>query len=151
MRLSIKVSAVLLLAAACRPTLPAPAAPRAGTEVYASFGKTWDATIDAFADRAVSIETLDRSSGLIVPAGRSFRPGRDVVESLDYADCGKSALGIVIYPLTVKYNVVVRGDSTRSTVLVRAFYRTEEEAACSSKGLFESGSEGAIKVRAEGP
>lgn len=138
-----------LLLAACRATLPAPAAPRDGTPIVASFGKTWDATIDAFADRGVSIETLDRSSGLIVPAGRSYAPGSALVETLDYADCGKSALGIEIVPLTVKYNVVVRGDSVRSTVLVRAFYRTEEEARCSSKGRFESEAEAAIKARAE--
>ena len=148
MRLSVPCLTLLVLAA-CRPTLPSPAMSRVGTPVEASFGKTWDATIDAFADRAVSIETLDRSSGLIVPAGRSFRPGRDALESLAYADCGKSALGQVIYPLTVKYNVVVRGDSTRSTVLVRAFYRSDEEVVCSSKGLFERGSEEAIKSRAE--
>jgi hypothetical protein len=68
---------------------------------------------------------------------------------LRYADCGKSAMGIVRLPLSVKYNVVVRGDSARSTVLVRAFYRSDDESDCSSKGLFESTTEESIKAKAE--
>jgi hypothetical protein len=134
----------------CRPTYPPPATPREGTLVNASFGRTWEATIDAFADRGISTETLDRSSGLIVPAGRTFTPRRDLKESLTYADCGKTSMKRVVEPLTVKYNVVVRGDSSHATVIVRAFYRGDDPAAvCSSKGPFESEAEAAIKTRAE--
>lgn len=145
------VCSAVLGVTACRPTPPSPPQPRVGTTVAASFGRTWDATIDAFADRGISIETLDRSSGLIVPAGRTYAPGKDIEESLRYADCGKSGWGSIILPYSVKYNVVVRGDSSQSTVQVRAFYRTvEDAAACSSKGLFETEAEQAIKGRAEG-
>lgn len=140
----------LVLLAACRPTPPAAPAPRYGTPIAASFGRTWDATIDAFAERGISIETLDRSSGLIVPAGRSYAPGQDIQDALRYADCGKTGMGNVILPFSVKYNVVVRGDSTRSNVVVRAFYRDLDGSSCSSMGLFESEAEANIKQKAEG-
>lgn len=149
MRLSLLAFGLVLLAA-CRPTPPAAPAPRYGTPVNASFGRTWDATIDAFAERGISIETLDRSSGLIVPAGHSYVRGKDIQDALRYADCGKTGWGNVILPFSVKYNVVVRGDSTRSNVVVRAFYRAIEGDACSSKGLFESEAEANIKDKAEG-
>jgi hypothetical protein len=150
MRMSLSVAALSLGLAACMPTPPAAPAPRAATDVAASFGRTWDATIDAFAERGISIETLDRSSGLIVPAGRTYVPG-DKIEALKYADCGTNFLKDAIMPLSVKYNVVVRGDSARSTVLVRAFYRGESGTiSCSSKGLFETTAEANIKAKAEG-
>src|ERR1019366_4377426 len=92
---------------ACHPYKPpAPLAPRTSTAISASFGRTWDAAIDAFASRGISIETLDRASGLIVPAGRAYVPGED----MKYADCGSKALGKTVTPASVKYNVVVRGD-----------------------------------------
>ena len=138
-----------VLPAACRPPPPAAPAPRYGTPVFASFGRTWDATIDAFAERGISIETLDRSSGLIVPAGRSYAPGQDIQDALRYADCGKTGMGNVILPFSVKYNVVVRGDSARSNVVVRAFYRDADGRSCSSMGRFESEAEANIKQKAE--
>ena len=149
MRLSALYPALFLLAAVigCR-TPPAPVAPRSGLPVSASFGKTWDATIDAFADRGIGIETLDRASGLIVPAGHVYVTG-DYKRALSFADCGKSRASGPALPGTVKYNVVVRGDSARSTVQVRAFYRTDSGDLCSSKGLYESGVEAAIKSAAE--
>ena len=45
----------------------------------------------------------------------------------------------------------MRGDSTRSTVQVRAFYGSPSSAySCSSKGVFETETELAIRARAEG-
>lgn len=151
MRLSSPYLAPFALAAfvGCR-IPPAPMAPRSGLPVSASFGQTWDATIDAFADRGIGIETLDRASGLIVPAGHVYVT-RDYKRALTFADCGKSRASGPALPGTVKYNVVVRGDSARSTVQVRAFYHTESGALCSSKGLYESEAEAAIKARAERP
>jgi hypothetical protein len=142
-------AALLILSLAACITPPAPPAPRSGTPVSASFGRTWDATIDTFAERGISIETLDRSSGLIVPAGRTYAPGRDAAEMMKYADCGGSRPIGGFLPYSVKYNVIVRGDSARSNVQVRAFYRTEKGLDCSSKGLFESEAEANIKTKAE--
>lgn len=136
----------------CRPpTPPVAVAPRTGTEVHASFGRAWDATIDAFAERGISIETLDRASGLIVPAGQTYTSRRDRTEMLTYADCGKSAYGEVVPAGSVKYNVVVRGDSSRSIVLVRAFYHPLPGGVgmCESQGRFERDAEANIKAKAE--
>jgi predicted small secreted protein len=139
------------LLAGCGNSPPGPGVSRVGMSVDASFGRTWDAVIDAFAERGISIETLDRSSGLIVPAGRTYAPGRDRKESLTYADCGISRTLGPVMPATVKYNVVVRGDSVRSVVQVRAFYRTIDANECSTRGLYETEVEAAIKRRAETP
>jgi hypothetical protein len=139
-----------LAVAGCQP-IKAPAAPepRVATSVAASFGRTWNATIDAFASRGISIETLDRSSGLIVPAGRTYVPG-DAATALRYADCGTNMMGVLNTPGSVKYNVVVRGDSTQSTVQVRGFYQSAGVGeTCESKGLFESEAEASIKAKAE--
>jgi hypothetical protein len=144
---NLALTAVAL--AACQPVPPAPAAPRAATPVNASFGKTWDAAIDAFATRGISIETLDRSSGLIVPAGRAALGIAEARTMAPFSDCGKSAMG-QLFPSSVKYNVIVRGDSTRSTVQVRAFFQLHQGADCSSTGLFESSTESSIKAKAEG-
>ena len=143
---------------ACQPIKPpAPVAPRTSTAISASFGRTWDAAIDAFASRGISIETLDRSSGLIVPAGRTYVPNNagvfgSVEDATKYADCGSNVLGNAVRPASVKYNVVVRGDSTRSGVQVRAFYLPGADGrSCESRGLFESEAEASIKAKAELP
>lgn len=55
-------------------------------------------------------------------------------------------------PASVKYNVIVRGDSTRSGVQVRAFYLPRPNGqSCESRGLFESEAEASIKAKAELP
>jgi hypothetical protein len=150
MRLSVRrfLIAAAAASAACA-RMPIPAGPREPMLVNASFGKTWDAAIDAFADQGISIETLDRSSGLIVPAGRA-RIADAVEGGYKYADCGKSWLGSAQFPLSVKYNVLIRGDSTRSRVQVRAFYLTDKGQQCSSTGYWEDYVENGIKDRAEG-
>ena len=141
---------ILTAVTACHGTAPLPVAPRSPTIIEASFGRTSDAVIDAFAENNASIQTLDRSSGLIVPAGRTYAPGRDKQEALTYADCGKSSTGTPIEPTSVKYNVVVRGDSTHSTVLVRAFYSSEGAyEVCESRGRYEIAVEANVKSKAE--
>lgn len=154
MKRSAFVVLSLSLVACVPPVAPAALVIRAPTAVNASFGRAWDATIDAFASRGISIETLDRSSGLIVPAGRTYAPGATAHEALLYADCGKSMFGVETLPGSVKYNVVVRGDSTSSTVLVRAFYqsyaaRGDVATECTSRGKFEAEAEANIKSAAE--
>ena len=140
----------VLLTACFHSVPPEPATPRTATAVNASFGKSWDATIDVFAEKGISIETLDRASGLIVPAGRVYVPA-DLATIDGLADCGKAGSGLAYSPTDVKYNVVVRGDSTQSTVQVRAFYRAERAPyECVSRGLFERATETDIKDRAEG-
>lgn len=144
-------AALLLLATGCMKPLP-PATPepaRAPMRIGTSFGRAWDAVIDAFADRGISVETLDRSSGLIVPAGRTY-VAKQYADAIKYADCGYAMKAQPYAPSSVKYNVVVRGDSSASTVQVRAFYEsTLSPFHCVSTGLYELGAEMAIKERAE--
>lgn len=145
------LGAVALLVSACGLTNmpPMPPAPRIAATVNASFGKSWDATIDVFAERGIAIETLDRASGLIVPRGVDYlqQAMRDVYA---YADCGRDGFGSAIAPRAVKFNVVVRGDSTRSTIQVRTFYVSGTGLSCSSTGRYENDAETMIVAKAEG-
>jgi hypothetical protein len=141
-------------------TPPATAPRRAPVPVSASFGRTWDAVIDAFADKNVAIRTIDRTSGLIaadpviIPSltGEATKPS-------ELADCGsRKAAGVpteYALPTSAVYNVRVRGDSSSSTVLVtvrwvtgqtRHFLAGEE---CASSGLWEGQIESTVKTRAE--
>ena len=121
-------------------------------EVNASFGKTWDSVIDVFADRNISIATIDRASGLIVAQKSAAVPAR---EAPTYADCGTYAGTTARIANEVTWNVVVRGDSTRSTVrasgrfVVLAPNRASVVAECSSRGVWETEFEGLIKKAAE--
>src|SRR6266705_3775805 len=106
--------ALTLAIVGCSVQAPAPPVPRAGvTQVAASFSKTWDAVIDDFASQNVPIKTIDRTSGLIVAERLSV--ARDAG---DVADCGTDMMIGRLYPTSATYNVLVRGDSTKSTVRV---------------------------------
>lgn len=134
---------------------------RPATPVAASFGKTWDAVVDVFAERNLPIRTLDRSSGLIVPNALLIPAGNaaEKQKALSYADCG-STMGVPIPPAVAQFNVVVRGDSSSSTVQVRAFYSygadknpltgaDSPSKSCVSRGVLESDIETAIRGKAQ--
>jgi hypothetical protein len=94
-------------------------------------------------DVGMRVETLDRAAGVIVPAGRTYRTSADEEAALRLADCGRTVVRAKS-PSSVKYNIVIRGDSARAHVLVRAFY-----ASCESSGAMESELETSIKAKAE--
>lgn len=149
----------LLLGGCFPPYVPPTVAPvsRVGTEVAASFGKVWDAVIDVFSERNIGIKTLDRSSGLIVAENASVR----VEDGKAWADCGtlpgaspKSIAVASLNPTIARYNILVRGDSTRTTVKatvqfsapdMRPWAGTDE---CQSRGVWEQGIEEQITARA---
>ncbi|MGH9897071.1 MAG: hypothetical protein ACREA0_34765, partial [bacterium] len=64
-RASAFMGGALVASIGCGYQPPAPPMPRDATEVTASFGRTWDAVIDEFADRNIPIRTIERASGLI--------------------------------------------------------------------------------------
>jgi hypothetical protein len=131
-------------------TPPSPAAPRQPTQVSASEGKTWDAVIELFAERTIPIRTMERASGFIATEVLLVNdPDRR------YADCGSRAAGYVVPEADkASYNVLVRGDSTASTVRVTARFIARgdpiDDAACSTTGRWEEEMEGDIKAVAEG-
>jgi len=141
---------ILLVAfVACKATPPTPLSPRSGVEVSAPFAKTWDAVIDVFATKNIPIKTMDRSSGFI--ATEEMRSGLYTSrDSLTYADCGRSMMGMYQAPTHANYNIRVKGDTTRSTVLVSVFWRqVEGKYTCTSKGAWEAETEHEIKAKAE--
>jgi len=149
---------VCLAVIGCAPRGPAfiaPSAPdtgpRPGTVVNASFAATWSAAVDVFAESNVTIQTIDRESGLLIPAG-VYLGGKDTT----FADCGRKRIGdagsfryATLLPTSVRYNVRVKGDSSRSTVQVNAAYGSD--APCVSRGKWETQFEQAIKIRSERP
>ena len=149
---------VLVATAACVAPLPPPAPQlRPAATVNGSFGRTWQAAVDVFADKNIGIRTIDRSSGLIVADPVSVpadaRAGFNQPNPL--ADCGKDMLAHYPPPSSAAYNVRVRGDSSTSTVLVTVRWITTysnlaaKEVVCASRGVWEGEFEAAVKSKAE--
>jgi hypothetical protein len=139
---------VLLLAACLRYEPPPLPAPREATTVNASAGTTWDAVIDIFATRLIPIRTIERVSGIIATEGL----GVDSADGLGWANCGRR--GRRRYqPTDAIYNVLVRGDSAKSTVraTVRWSHSTESRRVpeCTSTYDWERKFEADVQKRAE--
>ena len=133
---------------------PPPAAPREAKAVAASFGKTWDAVIERFAEDNIAIRTLERASGFI--ATEPMNVPASVNAEADWADCGTQPFTGRVYPRTTTYNILVRGDSTRSTVKASirwtattgtGVYTAVHE--CTTTGNWEAMIEEGIAARAE--
>ena len=143
---------IVAFCTACHVTLPPPPAPRTATPVAASFGKTWDALISVLADRKILIQTLNRSSGLIIADAQPIAGKTDSI-----ADCGTTALGTSYRANAASWNVSVRGDSTQSTIKATVRFvagdptRTLNTAAveCSSRDTWEIALERGVKSAAE--
>jgi hypothetical protein len=146
----IAVAALILQqGGSCASAPPAAPAQRQPTQVSASFGKTWDAVIDYFAENTVSIRSMDRASGFVAaePVTSEISP--------ELADCG-STLGTPFTANAATYNVLVRGD--RTTAKVKATIRFVRVTSgtygstidCSSTGRWESRLEDRVKAQAEG-
>ena len=148
--LALSYAVAHLILVGCAPVPPGPPIARESVSVRAPFAATWDAVIETFADRNIPIRTLDRASGLIVAEPVVVSPPR--ADSL--ADCG-STMGMPIPPDRAMYNVLVRGDSLTSTVKVTVRFtqggRPNDPVLieCSSRGVWESARERAIKEAAE--
>jgi hypothetical protein len=142
------VASALIALTGCGYQAPALPTPRDATEITASFGRTWDAVIDEFADRNIPIRTIERASGLI--ASELLTISHD---ARGEADCGELN-GRAVYPTHAIYNVLVRGDSSRATVKATMRWvrvSGNESVTCSTLHRWESGLEDLVKRRAERP
>ena len=137
------IASAIFTATSCT-TPPPPVAPRGATEVDAPFGRTWDAVVGAFADLNIPIHTLDRASGYVATEELSI-PRELLQEARSWAQCG-SGYGP---PDHAVYNVLVRGDSSRSTVRVTVRWMNTQQA-CATTQVWEQCRESEIKSRAEG-
>ncbi len=128
-------------------TPPAPSTPRMPSPVTASFGRTWDAVIDEFADRNIPIRTIERASGLIATEQLTISY-RDTTD----ADCGRRGHYPPRSPTHAIYNVLVRGDSVQSTVKVtmRWMYIADKESLeCSTRHRWEQAFQETVRLRAQ--
>lgn len=130
------------------PVPPAAPAPRQAMVVAAPLNRTWDATIDVFAERNIQIKTIDKASGLIVAEPQK-------TSDATIADCGKNMYGMAVLPTDATWNVLVRGDSATSTVKATVRFMSittgtyGSSVECSSRGSWETSLEERIKVSAE--
>lgn len=157
---ALALSTLVLGSTACttyRPpavrTVPVPA-----TTIESSVGRTWDAVVEYVAERLLAIEVIDRSSGLLAVATRAgfsspTPPPRStmlVMGDTAVADCGSE--GTIRYGADqARYNILVRGDSMRSTVMVNAAFKAaglETYRWCVSTGRFEEVLGERIRMRA---
>jgi hypothetical protein len=140
-------------------SLARPLPERKPTDVNASFSKTWGAAVDYFVRSGVSVDTTDRSSGMIRADTTTMPPDRS-----HFGLCGNSVLtpywearrwwnwGIdVDRPFGAPFTAIVHGDSTRATVSVTADWIDAEgkQVKCSASSR-QLASEVAIKTKAEG-
>lgn len=173
MKLLIPTSLVMVMS--CSPKAPPPPpgpTPRQATAVPAPFARTWDAVISHFAASSIPIKVIDRSSGLIVTEVMSVGP-RDAA---DWSWCAwesdywhKKALAragqepkvneswVPVGADQASYNVLVKGDSTASSVRVTVRWtyvdifeprERQQRVECQSRDVYERDLEKLISERA---
>lgn len=145
-----------MLAAGCAHNVyPSPAAPRGPTPVAASSGRTWDASIEEIADFNAPITQLQRESGYL----NTDLVHAENTEADTLAECWRvkgAGRDSLVGPTHALYNIVVRGDSARSSVKVNARFTNVTYSSqgpivigCVTRGVWERRTEAAIKERAE--
>lgn len=138
LRLVIVLASVV--AAAASATAPKPHAVERSASVKSDFETTWSAVVDVFSDHQWKIETIDKSSGLIVTSWLNLGNEADT-----YTDCGSAPLAIS-GPTQVSFNVRVKDDGVGGTRLtvntafrqMRTFDGNVTHATCVSKGTVEN-------------
>lgn len=133
------------------------------TDVNASFSKTWGAAVDYFERSGWSVDTTDRSSGIvradatIVPPDKSHFGlcGNSVIEP--YWSGEQGGWDLIWHdetpPIGAPFTAIVHGDSARATVTITAYWINADgkqiKCSPSSKTSWEQQSEAAIKTGAE--
>jgi hypothetical protein len=144
-------------------SLARPLPQRKPTQVYASFGKTWGAAVGYFEQSGWSVDTTDRSSGILRADATTMPPDKS-----HFGLCGNSHVepywrgkyggweltrGYEGPPAGAPFTAIVRGDSTRATVSVISkwidAHGKQIKCSTSSKTSWEKQSEAAIKTRGE--
>jgi hypothetical protein len=152
-----------LLATACasyHPPRATPPAEREPTTVHRPFARVWDAAIDHFSAEGIPLQTLERTSGLMLaerPAIPS-RTGAEYQRAAGWADCGEvpsteHAGFTPVPPTSGRFSIRIRpADDSTTTVAVTARFLSTAEGPlieCVTRGRFELETERAIRERAE--
>jgi len=146
----VRIGTVLVAAACASAPIAAPIQP---SGINASFGKTWNSVVDILAERNIPVKTMDRSSGFVSAELASVSP----TEIDKLANCGSTLAQIMTGNANAsgiaRYNILVRGDSTKSTVKVTARFIKGGDSAvdCPSNNVFEGQFQSEVKTRAEAP
>jgi hypothetical protein len=140
------VTALCLATAACIHPPPEPPAPK-DVFIQAPFDSVWQAAIAYFADSRISIETIDKESGLIV--SRRFLLDHELTKEM--LNCGADGMSEIAKERSTRayadFNVFLRrtGDSTAVRVNVggvadaSTLMSGRTVVRCVSTGTFEAG------------
>lgn len=133
-----------IFSAACASVEPVPTpVVRTALDVSAPFERTWNAVIDHFAESNIAIATMEKASGFVA-AHRVSVSDREA----RLAHCGHDGWDRAVGPEYAIYNVLVRGDQSKSTVQVTVRWEFAGKA-CATRGTWETAFERAVKERAE--
>jgi hypothetical protein len=138
------LGSAFLVLLSCTPAAPPPA-PTA-SPINASFNQSWNAVIDVLAEYNIPVKTLDRSSGFVAAEVSAL----SIADLSEFSTCG-GILDLMInkerYGIAT-YNILVRGDSSTSSVKTTARF-VHGATTCGTKNVLESRVQEAVKTRAE--
>jgi len=140
----------VLLVSSCGTPPRATPVKRGPMPVNASFDRTWDAAIDAFAHWNVPVQNRDKKAGTLSSFGV-------VVTGADstWADCGRTQggdAGRPQLPQVGRYVGTVKGDSVSSSIFVETLWMSGTGMVikeCISRGVWETQFEQEVKSKAE--
>ena len=134
---------IVLLAAGCGTTRPKPLEPRPGTEVAASFSRTWNALQEVVAEEGIRAYSTDARNGIFVAEDQPVPEENDFI-----ADCGV-ALRRRVHPVRARWDMLVRGDSHNSIIRASVRFVDPTGDECLSLGVWEKTLERRVKALAE--
>ena len=143
MRCRVGCCVAVVLLAGCATSQPQRLDPRPGTEVAASFGRTWNALQIVIAEQGIPVRSADPRNGIFVGEDQPVAEENDGI-----ADCG-IALRTRVHPVRARWEMLVRGDSVNSVVRAAARFVDPTGDECTSLGAWEKALEERVKQLAE--
>lgn len=144
---------VILYALSCSPVPPVKMDLKTYTDLDATFDEVWEAVIAHFADNMYTIQTIEKSSGIIVTERITYRNGPisdgyagNKEMNLSLCNCGKHG-SLIFGNLYVKFNVFVREiDKNKTRIQVNAkFWTTYYDALGENRGVWDCVSTGQLE------
>lgn len=149
-RISVALGLGVVVVAGCGTPPRGMPIKREGTQIHASFDRTWDAAIKVFASWNIPVPNQDRKAGMMASVG-VLVTGADS----SWADCGRTQggdEGRPQLPNVGRYVGTVMGDSVSSTFQVKPTWLSGSGAVvkeCNSRGIWEAKFESDVKAMAE--
>jgi len=143
--------ALIFLLGGCATIVP-PKYPFQATRTYEKdYDTVWSSVIEIFAQRNISIKTIEKVSGIVVSENSKvpFQVQPDLTYNSSYCDCGSPGGLVILTDMKGRFNVFVRKITENATsVQVNTAYHALKQMGmhfvlgwnweCNSKGYMES-------------